>query len=891
MYPVKAGNFSRIFSELPRQSAGTEWREGMVSGNGEEGYVTSGAPYEDTFIFQNMWFNYPSGDPRFIPPELPEQLEDTRQAVLRLDDTWEIRQVLPDGTIRKRARTFYYSFHPGMQLRLSAERRTEKDYIRWTDYETAETGVCFTDEKGTWSRTAFTSRADGISVIRLQKSSAGEKLFLTLSIDLISGMSRTYDGDATVSALRYYHLAEEEKPYLAQVVHYPSYQGSELACGGYACAARVIAKGGSVRRVFLSCEPETMRLGPAENPALRIEGADEVIILVKSARTHEMGRMEEFEKANSFPLVERLLETIDQVAARYARQGAPFSYADALSAHTALHRREWEKASVRLAEPCNRANEELIALQQKEKQRFLPEFLQRIWQQARYAQICCSGTSAPRLYGMWTGEWQPGWRGIYTLDANVNLQVAGMNVGHMQYAALGYIIFLLRNTPDWVLNAKMSYGIDHGLQVSVNSDIDRGMHVEYETICPFEYWNAGASWCLLPLYEFWQCNGDRQIPLDERMRVDEACRAMGISEDRLSQIHTQGYLELLRDVLLPMLRCQANFWDGLCTPEYFTDTAGNARYEKGKRELLPGERYLLIPCYSPENHPLGYCSTLTANATMDIAAARDGLRMAMTVEREVGEPGWQERVAAWETLIGRLPEYQLDETGALREWAMKEYQENNNHRHISHLYPAWPAYETKRNPALAEAAERALQNRERYNVDDDTAGHGWMHRALVEARLGHGHKAEQALLAMAANQGYYSSLMTDHDTNRRMGCYCTDTLFGTQAALQEMLLFSNTGEIEFLPALPETLRKGEAKGLLARTRAEVTELSWDRSAGYVTARIRSDILQTIAVSLGLPIKEVKVEPEKCARSEEKRTLLLEMEPAQEVLVRFWLVRE
>lgn len=39
------------------------------------------------------------------------------------------------------------------------------------------------------------------------------------------------------------------------------------------------------------------------------------------------------------------------------------------------------------------------------------------------------------------GEWNPGWRGIYTLDANVNLQVAAMNTGHLTQAQLGYITF------------------------------------------------------------------------------------------------------------------------------------------------------------------------------------------------------------------------------------------------------------------------------------------------------------------------------------------------------------------------------------------------------------------------------------------------------------------
>ena len=54
------GNFSHTWTALPFENPGVEWREGMVGGNGEEGYVTSGAPYDDTFIIQNMWFNFPS---------------------------------------------------------------------------------------------------------------------------------------------------------------------------------------------------------------------------------------------------------------------------------------------------------------------------------------------------------------------------------------------------------------------------------------------------------------------------------------------------------------------------------------------------------------------------------------------------------------------------------------------------------------------------------------------------------------------------------------------------------------------------------------------------------------------------------------------------------------
>ncbi|TYP77466.1 glycoside hydrolase family 95-like protein [Paenibacillus methanolicus] len=102
-----------------------------------------------------------------------------------------------------------------------------------------------------------------------------------------------------------------------------------------------------------------------------------------------------------------------------------------------------------------------------------------------------------------------------------------------------------------------------------------------------------------------------------------------------------------------------------------------------------------------------------------------------------------------------------------------------------------------------------------------------MNKALVYARLKNGSGVVDSLLPMMTDQGYYASLMTDHDTNRRCDSYCTDTLFGTMGAINEALLFSNTGEIEVLPAQPPEWKAGAVYGLMARTRVEVKQLVWD----------------------------------------------------------------
>ena len=161
------GNYANTYTEVPASNPVEAWRDGMVSGNGENGYVTSGSPYTDSFIFQYMWYNFPSSDPREIPEELTGQLEDARRNVFEQNDQWNI--TFPDGT--RRVRTFFYGYHPGHQLRLSMTNKgTVSDYTRWTNYETAETGVHYTDEWGEWIRTSFTSREDNVSITKIEQS-------------------------------------------------------------------------------------------------------------------------------------------------------------------------------------------------------------------------------------------------------------------------------------------------------------------------------------------------------------------------------------------------------------------------------------------------------------------------------------------------------------------------------------------------------------------------------------------------------------------------------------------------------------------------------------------------------------------------------------------------
>ena len=117
---IKSNSFTEIIPYYRYKRTEAGWRDGMVTGNGENGVVCSCSPYSETMIFQNMYFIIPSRQPRFVPPEVTQELHEARQAVINFDDSWNVHD---------RKRTFLYCFHPGHQLRLNMPKEHLLEYL------------------------------------------------------------------------------------------------------------------------------------------------------------------------------------------------------------------------------------------------------------------------------------------------------------------------------------------------------------------------------------------------------------------------------------------------------------------------------------------------------------------------------------------------------------------------------------------------------------------------------------------------------------------------------------------------------------------------------------------------------------------------------------------
>ena len=220
-------SYSLDYKELKDKSKNkpNAWREGMVSGNGLQGFVESGSPYSDTFIFQNMHFIMPNKNPRTCP-DTASELETVRQNIVNGED------ITDDAEYQD-----VYSFHPGGQLRISMDGKGARDYIRYTDFESSQVGVRFTDENGTWDRTSFTSMADGAVITKLSQSSEASQLNVTLTLDDLSTMANFGDGNEV--DMQYKKVVDINANTISLVAHYPNYENSELKNGGYATTTYV----------------------------------------------------------------------------------------------------------------------------------------------------------------------------------------------------------------------------------------------------------------------------------------------------------------------------------------------------------------------------------------------------------------------------------------------------------------------------------------------------------------------------------------------------------------------------------------------------------------------------------------------------------------------------
>lgn len=441
------------------------------------------------------------------------------------------------------------------------------------------------------------------------------------------------------------------------------------------------------------------------------------------------------------------------------------------------------------------------------------ELLQKMTNYGRYLLMGSSDqTSVPsNLQGIWNGDYAPPWDCFFMINENLLMNYWQALPGGMNAEALGVFNFYESNLEEYRENAKKLYGC-RGIFIPALTSPETGLSTHGGSW--IVNWISGAGWLCQLFYDYYLFNGDATF---------------------------------LKERLLPFMHEVALFYE-----DFFTyDASGQV---------------VISPSTSPENWPKESCSIksptaihprMTVNATMDVAIARELLGNLLRGARACGL--YEDRLERWECMLEGLPEYEVNEDGAIREWLDHRFSDNYEHRHLSHIYPVFPGFEVTKesHPTLFPAFETAVDKRGTVGLKDQT---GWSlaHMANIRARMGDGASAFdclETLMQTCVGKNFF----TYHNDYRGSGVsmdwffgrstpFQIDANMGLTAAVYEMLVQSGPDFIKLLPALPVELPSGQVTGMC--TRAGVTvDFEWQLEPFEVKASFTSNRDQTVSVQL------------------------------------------